>query len=397
MIAPTLLILTVLGSLLIFERDLPTEIVDARYAGPASQFLRTENQDRIHFRDQGESNALPIVLIHGANGSLHQFEMWVELIGGKARIVTLDLPGYGLTGATASARYDLTADLRAIQSVTQHLGINRFVLGGHSMGGGLALTYASQYPEAVSGLLLIDSVVPWQQENEPGAGESSESTRTSTSEKQGPNVHNNPKDSPSKPNTNPLRTLFRIPGIQYFGRHLDPALFAERAARSAYANDLLVTDALIQRYIDLSLRAGSREALFKRLSQRRDTQSRFIHFDGPTLILWGEADAWTPPTLALELKNRLPQATIKWYTNAGHLPMEEAAIDSAKDVLEFIEYLKLNRPLPAVDGPITSTETRTKMVSKIEQSAEVTKAKQRLQTFLRTKNLRVPQEVCVDC
>ena len=348
MIAPTLFVLAALGSLLIFERDVPTEIVDARYVSPASQFLRTENQDRIHFRDQGESNALPIVLIHGANGSLHQFEMWVELIGGHARIITLDLPGYGLTGATASGSYDLTADLHAIQSVTRHLGIDRFVLGGHSMGGGLALAYASQYPEAVSGLLLIDSVVPWQRENDPAADESS--APTPMTEPQGSSTPNDPNDPPAKPNNNPLRTLFRLPGVQYFGRHLDPALFAERAARSAYARESLVTDALIQRYIDMSLRAGSREALFQRLSQRSDTQSRPIHFEGPTLILWGEADAWTPPSLALELKSRLPQATIKWYPNAGHLPMEEAALDSAKDVLEFIEHLELNKPPLAVDA-----------------------------------------------
>jgi len=350
LIAPTLFVLAAFGSLLVFERDLPTEIVDARYVSPASQFLRTESQDRIHFRDQGESNALPIVLIHGANGSLHQFERWVELIGGHARIITLDLPGYGLTGATASARYDLTADVAAIQSVTQHLGIDRFLLGGHSMGGGLALAYASQYPEAVSGLLLIDSVVPWQRENERGVDQGSESAPTSRTEKQESPVQDNPNDPLPKPNTNPLRTLFKIPGVQYFGRHLDPALFAERAARSAYARESLVTEALIQRYIDLSLRAGSREALFERLSQRGDRQSRAIQFDGPTLILWGEADAWTPPSLALELKNRLSQATIKWYPNVGHLPMEEAAIDSAKDVLEFIEQLKLNQPLPVLDG-----------------------------------------------
>ena len=51
------------AGLLLFERDLPAEVVDAQYANAQSQFLRTNADDRIHFRDQGPSDAVPIILI----------------------------------------------------------------------------------------------------------------------------------------------------------------------------------------------------------------------------------------------------------------------------------------------------------------------------------------------
>lgn len=349
MIGSALLVLTILGSLLVFERDLPAEIIDARYVSPASQFLKTQQQDRIHFRDQGASTAPPVVLIHGANGSLHQFEMWVPFMEEELRIITLDLPGHGLTGATHSARYNLDADISAIRSVTEHLGIERFVLGGHSMGGGVALAYASEFPDQVSALLLIDSVVPWLVEQ-------------STSDEEVAEVADAPKAPGSSPagsaesaasdqkRRSPLRTLFGWPGIQHIGRHLDPALFAEGAARSAYANESFVTEALIQRYIDLSLRTGSREALFNRIRDRANAQPRRIHFEGPVLILWGELDTWTPSNLVQALKTRLPQAEIKTYPSAGHLPMEEASADSAKDVIEFLQRLDTDEPVMAPLG-----------------------------------------------
>ena len=76
------------AGLLLFESDLPTEVVDAQYANAQSQFLRTDANDRIHFRDQGPNDAIPIVLIHGANGSLHSFEAWAEALSNRYRVIS---------------------------------------------------------------------------------------------------------------------------------------------------------------------------------------------------------------------------------------------------------------------------------------------------------------------
>ena len=74
--------------------------------------------------------------------------------------------------------------------------------------------------------------------------------------------------------------MLRLPGASLIGRYVDPALLAERAARSAYGNQEMVTDEIVQRYIDLSLRKGSRAALFKRMASRNPSSNTASHFRG---------------------------------------------------------------------------------------------------------------------
>jgi pimeloyl-ACP methyl ester carboxylesterase len=78
-----------------------------------------------------------IVLIHDSSASLHAWEPWIEEIGGDYRVVTLDLPGHGLTGGVPDNVYSSAAQLNTVAAVVAHLGIDQFVLGGNSMGGGV--------------------------------------------------------------------------------------------------------------------------------------------------------------------------------------------------------------------------------------------------------------------
>ena len=331
------------AGLLLFERDLPTEVVDAQYANAQSQFLRTNADDRIHFRDQGPSDAIPIVLIHGANGSLHSFEAWAEELSDRYRVISLDLPGHGLTGATATDRYDIDADIAAIRAVTDHLAIERFVLAGHSMGGGIAMALAKDSPDPLLGLVLIGSVVPWRPRGtEPEAAQQAitedQTAGVADISRADHNASANEQNKPNRKTGSPLSVL-RLPGASLIGRYIDPALLAERAARSAYGNEKLVTDRLVQRYIDLSLRKGSRAALFKRMASRTSRVIPPPIFAGPVLIQWGSGDTWTPPSLIQPLVEALPQATVVIYEEAGHLPMEESPSPSVRDLLSFLDSI----------------------------------------------------------
>ena len=140
-----LLTLIALGAWL-YQGDLPAEAVDAKYTSPASQFLTLDDGARIHFRDEGNRTGLPIVLIHGSMASLHTWTPWVERLGKTYRIITLDLPAHGLTGAVPSGDYSGAAQLRVVQAVTTHLNLDAFVLGGNSMGGGVSWRYALKHP-----------------------------------------------------------------------------------------------------------------------------------------------------------------------------------------------------------------------------------------------------------
>ena len=331
------------AGLLLFERDLPTEVVDAQYANAQSQFLRTDANDRIHFRDQGPNDAIPVVLIHGANGSLHNFETWAEKLSNRYRVISLDLPGHGLTGATATDRYGTDSDIATIRAVTDHLAIERFVLAGHSMGGGIAMAFAEDSSDQLIGLVLIGSVVPWRSRGvEPEAADQSAKEVRAEDVADTTDVDNDASASeqnrPGRRTSSPL-SMLRLPGASLIGRYVDPALLAERAARSAYGNQEMVTDEIVQRYIDLSLRKGSRAALFKRMASRNRQATPPPTFAGPVLIQWGSDDSWTPPNLIQPLVEAFPQASVVVYEETGHLPMEENPAPSVKDLLSFLDSI----------------------------------------------------------
>ncbi|MBT5463706.1 MAG: alpha/beta hydrolase, partial [Gammaproteobacteria bacterium] len=214
-----LLIVVSLG-IWLYQGDLPAEVVDAKYTSPSSQFLSLDDGARIHFRDEGNRAGLPVVLIHGSMASLHAWTPWVGRLGKTYRIVTLDLPAHGLTGAVPSGDYSGAAQLRVVQAVTSHLNLDAFVLGGNSMGGGVSWRYALEHPESVLALILVDASGPsaWYQARREA--------------------------KPDK--ASPL--AFKLLGQSWFraiAARIDPYYLAVQGAKSAYNDSPVVTDALI--------------------------------------------------------------------------------------------------------------------------------------------------------
>ncbi len=80
--------------------DILRKELEAKYATGSSQFLDLPDGTRIHFRDEGKLEKPVIVLLHGFNGSLFNFERLVPLLVDDFRLISIDLPGFGLTGAT---------------------------------------------------------------------------------------------------------------------------------------------------------------------------------------------------------------------------------------------------------------------------------------------------------
>src|SRR5947209_12629477 len=82
--------------------DIPRSTVVAKYARPPSQFLTLADGTRVHFRDRGPRSAPALVLIHGSNASLFTWEAWARRLSDSFRVITIDMPGHGLTGALPS-------------------------------------------------------------------------------------------------------------------------------------------------------------------------------------------------------------------------------------------------------------------------------------------------------
>ena len=96
-------LLIVSAAVLAFSRapDRPVESLVARWAQPPSDFLDVKGQP-VHVRDEGpRHDTLPIVLIHGTSASLHTWQGWARELRGQRRVISFDLPGFGLTGPFA--------------------------------------------------------------------------------------------------------------------------------------------------------------------------------------------------------------------------------------------------------------------------------------------------------
>ncbi len=300
-----------------YQGDLPADVVDAKYVSPASQFLTLDDGARIHFRDEGRRDGTPLVLIHGSMASLHTFEPWAGILGDEYRVVTLDLPAHGLTGAVPNGDYSSDAQLKVVKAVIDHLALEQIVMGGNSMGGGVSWRFALAHPNHVLGLVLLNA-------SGPSAWYESESSKE-------------PK------NASPL--IFRLLGQSWFraiaGR-IDPYYLAVQGAESSYNGSPVVDDALIMRYYELALRAGTREAILGRFSQpfnQTRAQVDLASLTQPTLILWGREDSVIPVSAGERFHEALPNSQLIIYEDVGHVPMEEVPQQSASDVRTFIESL----------------------------------------------------------
>ena len=115
--------------------DIPRGIVLAKHAKGASEFIELDDGSLVHVRDEGILEKDVIVLIHGFNGSLFNFEPMVSYLKDNFRILSLDLPAHGLTGAVKSNLYSYDGFEKLITDIVKVKSIEKFYVVGHSRGG----------------------------------------------------------------------------------------------------------------------------------------------------------------------------------------------------------------------------------------------------------------------
>lgn len=133
------------------------EEIVAKYADPDSRFAVLEGLAgiRVHYKDQGKGPA--ILLVHSSAGDLKDWQPWVDILAEDYRVVRLDLPAFGLTGGVPSGNYSIDRYLMLVDSLMDHLGVERFAMVGASYGGLVAFRYAGTRTERVTALLLSNS------------------------------------------------------------------------------------------------------------------------------------------------------------------------------------------------------------------------------------------------
>jgi pimeloyl-ACP methyl ester carboxylesterase len=220
------------GWLALRRPEIPWPTLQAKYANAASRYMELPGGVKVHYRDQGKRDGPVIVLVHGFAASLHTWEPWVERLGSDYRIITLDLPGFGLTSAPEGFTLPRSGFVDVVDQVTTKLGVTKFVLAGNSMGGGVAWNYALAHPDKLQGLVLVDAA-GWPQQGEDG--------------RDGPFIF--------KVLRHPVgRFLIKRPGHH---RH-DP----RRSASDAFApTPDMVDDAMVARYVEMSRAPGHKDII----------------------------------------------------------------------------------------------------------------------------------------
>ena len=122
---------------------------------PAAKHL-TINGLRLRYLEWGRPDALPVICVHGYTSSAEAFNALARRIQDRAHIIAMDVRGHGESAWSQDDAYQYADQAGDLAALVDQLGIGRFVLIGTSMGGVIAMVYASQYADRLRGLVLND-------------------------------------------------------------------------------------------------------------------------------------------------------------------------------------------------------------------------------------------------
>ena len=302
-LATLFLLLLTVWLALNWEPDRSVAALSPRWAQAPSQMLEVQGQ-QVHLRDEGpRDDPVPLVLLHGTSDSLHTWNGWTQALALERRVVRFDLPAFGLTGPQAQGDYSIAAYVRFVLAVMDKLQIRQAVLGGNSLGGQIAWELAVAAPQRVHSLILVDA-----------AG------------------------YPMEPKSVPIGFLIaRMPGMRSAMEYVLPRWVVESSVRNVYGQPERVTPELVDRYFELTLRAGNRKALAQRLDQPLwGDVEKIKTIRQPSLILWGAQDRLIPLENAHRFAADIAGAQLVVLEGLGHVPQEEDAATSVAAVRSFL-------------------------------------------------------------
>ena len=231
-----------------------------------------KEEGKFNYLEAGEGR--PIIILHGLMGNLSNFDKVFEYFSKKGyKILMPELPIYKLpilkTNVKNLAKF--------IKSFTEHKNLDNYILLGNSLGGHIALYYTKQYPEKVDGIVLTGSSGLY----ENSMGESY------------------PKRGDYEYIRNKAESVF-----------YDPKVATKEIVDEVYEsindrNKLIRTLAIAKSAI--------------RHNMAKDLPKMKL----PAGLIWGKNDEVTPPEVAKEFNQLLPNSTLYWIDKCGHAPMME--------------------------------------------------------------------------
>lgn len=260
---------------------------------------------RIGYRECGSGPA--VVLLHGIGSGAGSWELLATLLMQRVRVIAWDAPGYGNSDTLAVAGPAASDYARALHGFVGVLGLQRFVLVGHSLGAMMAAAYAAAHPLHVQELVLAD----------PAQGYAGSDPRTR-----------------KRVRNERVRLLEKL-GTDAYAEQRAGSLLRQHPTPEA----LQTVKASMRRL------RGDGFAQACAMLAEDDIWLYLSQWSGPVQVLCGDKDDITPPDAAALLARRL-KAPFRRLPAAGHASYLDAPASFARSVLEAARAINTSRSQP---------------------------------------------------
>jgi pimeloyl-ACP methyl ester carboxylesterase len=252
---------------------------------------------KLEVEDHGAG--VPLLLLHGFPLAMAMWDPIRTGLATVARVITPDLRGFGASDKP-EGDYSMASLAKDVLALVDALGLDRVVLGGHSMGGYVALRFAAAHPDRLAGLVLVDT----RAEADPPEGRQRRDAAIARIEREGGAG---------------FLDDFVANLIAPQTRERSPRFLAELRALAADVPDHVLIGCL----------RGMRD--------RTDSSVLLPSITAPSLVIVGAEDSVTPPSAAQAMVASLPQASLAVIPGAGHTPSVERPIPTAEAIIAFLQ------------------------------------------------------------
>jgi pimeloyl-ACP methyl ester carboxylesterase len=245
----------------------------------------------------------PLVLVHGFGADKENFTRVAKFLTPRYRVIIPDLPGFGESSSPMDADYTVAAQVERVHALVQALGLKSVHIGGSSMGGNIAASYAAKYPNETGSAWLLApagvSAAPPSVLEERMRGGGSNPLISSNADEFAAVFHFVMQDPPFVP-----RRILDVMG------------------RTAVAHHDLYSK------------------IFQQIHSEPPLEGRVKGMTVPVHIVWGEQDRALNVGGAKILAGLIPNSSVLIMPGVGHLPMLERPREVGEDYLAFRDGLK---------------------------------------------------------
>lgn len=257
--------------------------------------LTLEDGIKYVFLEGGQGE--PLMLLHGFGANKDNFTRISRFLTSHYRVIVVDHVGFGESSHPKDGDYSPTAQVERLRRFSKALGIETLHLGGSSMGGQIAITWAALNPKEILSLWLISPAGVWSAP--PSEREHVE------------------KQTGKTPLMAQTKEEFK-------------ALYSFVMSDPPYIPTPIIEVFAKERIDNYTLE----EKIFRQI-KADSVEERVKGLDTPTLIVWGERDRVISKDSAGILHQLMPSSTVIIMPDIGHLPMIESVRKTALDYIQF--------------------------------------------------------------